>query len=78
MGRKESDVIEQLSTKSFLNAFGFYLISKRVNLQFNDYTQRLRHITDCNSSINFNQDFIFFFFNENVFFCVLGKGRPVN
>ena len=34
MGRKESDVTEQLSTKSFLNALGFCLISKRVNLQF--------------------------------------------
>ena len=67
MGRKESDVTEQLSTKSFLNALGFCLISKRVNLQFNDYTQRLQHITDCNSSINFNQDFFFFFFLMKTF-----------
>ena len=74
MGRKESDVIEQLSTKSFLNAFGFYLISKRVNLQFNDYTQRLRHITDCNSSINFNQDFIFFFLMKMFSFVFWGRG----
>ena len=80
MGCKESDVTEQLSTKSLLNAFVFYLISKRVNLQFNGYTQRLQHVTDCNSSVNFNQDFFFVVvvFNEKISFCVLGKGRRVN
>ena len=73
MGRKESDVTEQLSTKSFLNALGFCLISKRVNLQFNDYTQRLQHITDCNSSINFNQDFFFFFLMKTFPFMFWGR-----